>query len=269
MTTQLSEHDLSEILACPVPSCRTPLDLAGRSDLRCRGCGEVYRRGSHVIDLTPASWRDWLPAWKTWEHLQANGLVSYTEDPEHNLGVGPRADCTTFGEFCRFDGRVLDVGCGPQPRPAYFTGHTARTRFVGIDPLASDEPAEFTRIRGLGEYLPFRDDVFDQVIYATSLDHLLDTVGSLREATRVCSSRGTIMIWSGERRSGAPAAVESPGWYRGLEVPDGADDPFHLRRFPEEELIALITAAGLVVEEHRRTEIDPWRINHFYRMAAP
>ena len=77
------------------------------------------------------------------------------------------------------------------------------------------------------------------------------------------------MIWSGERRSGAPAAVESPGWYRGLEVPDGADDPFHLRRFPEEELIALITAAGLVVEEHRRTEIDPWRINHFYRMAAP
>jgi SAM-dependent methyltransferase len=200
--------------------------------------------------------------------LQHNGLVSYQESPEKNLAVGPREDCLAFSRFCCLSGLVLDIGCGPQPWPAYFAVHDEGTRFVGIDPLAPDAPADFMRLRGLGEYLPFRDGVFDRVLFGTSLDHMLDPRAVLRSARRVCKTGGQVVIWSGEKKPGAPRPEHSPQWYRQLVIPPGAEDPFHFKRFTEDELQGMLQVVGLQVLNHQGQSVDPWRTNHFYRVTV-
>ncbi|MBK8125693.1 MAG: methyltransferase domain-containing protein [Elusimicrobia bacterium] len=146
-----------------------------------------------------------------WEQLQENGEVSYREDPEHNLGVGARADHLAFADFCGFHGNVLDVGVGPQKEPT----HLQRARdksafFVGIDPLAGEQPRNFAFVRGLAEHLPFRDGVFDQVLFVTSLDHMLDPVGALREARRVTKPEGRVFLWMGEKNPARPSPPAAP-----------------------------------------------------------
>jgi len=267
MPSKLSFDELNQLLACPVPTCRADLVLSSDRPARCERCGEAYRRLRHTLDLTPSSWKAWSELWPVWEQLQANGLTSYTEDPEHNLGVGKRRDYLKFSDFCAFDGLVLDIGCGPQTWPAHYARHTARTRFVGIDPLISDQPADYRQIRGLGEYLPFRTGAFDHVVFATSLDHMLDVRAALREAHRVCRPGGQIAVWSGEKKPEAPRPEHSPKWYQDLTIPDGAEDPFHVRRFPEAEVQRMFHDVELKVVEAQALPIDAWRTNHFYRIV--
>ncbi len=267
MSDQL-DSELNRIAACAVPTCRAPVVVNGGSSVPCPRCGERYRRLRHVVDFTPSEWRQSAAHAEVWGQLQDNGLVSYTQDPDHNLGVGDRPDYLAFSRFCRFDGLVLDIGCGPQPWPTHFKLHAPGTRFVGVDPLVPDAPASFVRVRGLGEFLPFQDEVFDQVVFATSLDHFLDTRAALREARRVCKPEGYILVFSGEKKPGAPRPAHSPQWYRNLVVPPGAEDPFHFKRFSEAELEQMMQAEGLVVQDHEAHPIDAWRTNHYYRIAS-
>ena len=256
----------SRLLACPVPTCRRPIGLGAGPELRCESCGERYGITERVLNLTPAAWKR-LDRSAAWEQLQANGVVSYQEAPEKNLGVGERADCLAFSRFCQLSGWVLDVGCGPQPWPAYFAEHAPGTQFVGVDPLAAGDGARYLRVRALGEYLPFRDGCFDRVLFATSLDHMIDPVAALREAKRVGRAGGQVLIWSGEKKPGAPRPAESPEWYRRLVVPQGADDPFHFKRFTEDEVQGMCARAGLPIAEHAVMTVDAWRANHFYRVV--
>jgi predicted amidophosphoribosyltransferase len=92
MDPSSSVQELSAIVCCAVPTCRAPLTLTDRPEVACSRCGEVYRRLQHTFDFTPACWRQELRRWRTWEHLQQNGVVSYQADPAHNLSHGPRAD---------------------------------------------------------------------------------------------------------------------------------------------------------------------------------
>lgn len=258
---------LNGLLCCPIPSCRRPLPV-DEGDVTCPGCGIRYPRRGDTLDLTPPRAAQELRRWQTWETLQHNGLVSYTQAPQGNLGVGERPDCLAFSRFCDLRGLVLDIGCGPQSWPAYFAQHQPDTRFVGIDPLAPDEQADYPRVRGLGEFLPFADRVFDRVLLATSLDHMLDPAAVLAEARRVSASHGQVLVWSGEKKPGAPRPAQSPPWYQELVVPQGAEDPFHFKRFTEDEVLSLLRAGGLRVHECRTMPVDEWRANHFYRCKA-
>jgi SAM-dependent methyltransferase len=206
------------------------------------------------------------PEWKAWEQLQLNGMVSYEQDAEHNLGVGKRADFQQFAAFCRFRGAVLDVGVGPQRIPSHFEyGARPEVLFVGIDPLRGDQPRDFAFVQGLGEYLPFREDLFDQVLFVTSLDHFIDPRRPLDEARRVVKPGGDVCIWIGEKDKSAPKPTQSYGWYEKLVVPAGAEDRFHYRRFGRAELEAWFAEVGLVVRERDVIEVDQWRRNLFYR----
>jgi hypothetical protein len=134
-------------------------------------CGQSevsYRWTGHRWDLVPSRCRKSSVLWSVWDQLQVNGLVSYREDPNHNLAISEYPDCQDFGNFCRFDGRVLDVGCGPKPWPAYFCGQSARTRFVGVDLLIEDSCAQYVQHRAVVEYLPFRPAIFGHVLFAAS-----------------------------------------------------------------------------------------------------
>ena len=258
----------------------------------CESCERTYSRREGAPDLTPIPPPDatMRAKWSLWEELQANGELSYRDEPEASLSIGDRADVASFGEFCQLGGVVLDVGCGPQPVPSYSGGE----RFVGLDPLRGAAVRQFDFVQGLGEYLPFRARTFDHVVYATSLDHLIDPVRSLREAVRVLKPKGTIELWSGEiptaptalpsathalhllahaefgefarnvrhrlsRRPEPPSAPVAPAY----RVPDGAADAFHFFEPTREHVDDMITRAGLTIVQ--RGTAPPWQ--RFLRLA--
>jgi ubiquinone/menaquinone biosynthesis C-methylase UbiE len=198
--------------------------------------------------------------------LQSNGIAGYESDPEHNLAIGERADFLAFGEFCKLAGDVLDVGCGPQAWPTYFSPAAAGTRFVGIDPLVGDRQADYEQVRGLAEHLPFTDGVFDHVIFATTIDHFVDPLAALREAKRVRRPEGTIEAFVGHKRDGAPRPAVSPAWYRRLQPPRGHDDLFHVKRLDLHGVEELFVASGLRIEESETHVVDKFRNNYFFRL---
>lgn len=206
--------------------------------------------------------------WPVWEQLQANGESSYDNDPANNLGITERKDFLDFSEFCQFRGLVLDIGCGPQAWPTHMKyGKSNGATFLGIDPLIGEQPRRYNFIHGLGEYLPFRDDLFDQALFVTSLDHFLLPVEGLKEARRVIKADGEICVWIGEKAKDAPRPKVSPQWYRDLETPEGADDPFHFKRFDVRQFEAFASEADLKVKLKKIIRVDEYRQNIFYKLV--
>lgn len=67
----------------------------------------------------------------------------------------------------------------------------------GIDPLPPIEPHPFEFTQAIAEYIPYEDEQFDSIIYATSLDHVLLLEQALAETKRVLKSSGCLLIWAG------------------------------------------------------------------------
>jgi SAM-dependent methyltransferase len=267
LEAEVTADQLSGLVACPV--CRGELSLPDSAEqTSCRGCGARYEHLAFAWDLTPPREHLTVAAWKTWEQLQANGVVAYEADPENNLGVGDRADYRQFSRFASLQGFVLDVGCGPQPWPSHFSEHADRCRFVGIDPLVGTEAAGYTRVRGLAEHLPFRDGVFDHVVFATTLDHFVDPSLALDEARRVARPSGSVEVWLGHKRPNAPRPSASPAWYEELRQPSGADDLFHVKRMGDKDARSLFAAADLAIEREETHRVDDYRTNYFYKLRA-
>jgi SAM-dependent methyltransferase len=250
---------------CPVT--KKPLHFKG--EVLSSGVCDYHKDAAHGYWNFMPSFEGLFPKelWETWEHLQANGQVSYEQDPAHNLGVGPRQDFSSFADFCELHGLVLDVGCGPQHCPSHlaYTQHRGH-RFVGIDPLAGEQPRSFSFVQGLAEYLPFRDHLFDQVLFVTSMDHFLNPTSALIEAKRVLKPEGEICVWIGEKDKNVPKPADSPEWYQNLKVPKLADDPFHFKRFSLSEFMGYVEAAGLHVLKKATHDVDPWRRNCFFKL---
>jgi len=274
---------LADILACP--TCHGALD-----GVVCTGCGRSYASRDGVLDLTPVPPPDAevLERWDLWEALQANGESAYEIDPPNNLSLGEREDVRAFARFAQLEGRVLDVGCGPQALPSYATQQAGD--FVGIDPLMGEQPRRFAFVKGIAEYLPFADAAFDRVLFATSIDHVLSPRLAVGEAARVTKPGGAVVVWvsepagprspreravsavrmltRGELRALARAVrsalpertrpddgtmrVRTAGATMTFKVPDGAIDAFHFMH-PDAALVEQwMVAAGLEVEAIER-----------------
>jgi SAM-dependent methyltransferase len=249
--------NLTNLFVCSI--CEGELNIEQKEAI-CLQCGRFYPSRQGVFDFTPIPPPDTevLDNWSLWEELQANGLVSYTEAPELNLSVGSREDCKAFSKFAQPEGLVLDVGCGPQEQPAYAVDFPGE--LFGIDPLFGKQPRNFHFVQGIGEYLPFRQGTFNQVLFGTTLDHMLSPKRALAEARRVLQPDGAIIIWFGEingvnsqlqarlwskwrkgltlLRQGDIAGLTyrlasrlglslKPSYLSRLAVPDGAVDHFH------------------------------------------
>jgi len=256
-----------EWFVCPVT--KEPLSRRGERLCSSFDCFTPDRKYG-FWNFTPSKLEELRsPEWKAWEKLQINGMVSYQHDPEHNLGVGERTDFQQFADFCRFRGVVLDIGVGPQRIPSHFEcGARPNVFFTGIDPLRGDQPRAFAFAQGLGEYLPFREDLFDQVLFVTSLDHFIDPRRPLAEARRVVKPGGDVCIWIGEKDKAAPTPTRTHEWYEKLDIPMGAEDRFHYRRFGKAELEVWLIEVGLTIREHTTVEVDQWRRNVFYRASC-
>ena len=205
-----------------------PLRPTGEG-LTCDGCRRSFGSDRGVVDFTPRPLPDGeVDARRPlWEEVERNGFVGYEADPEHNLSVTDREVTVAFGRFARLQGLVLDVGCGPQPQPSYARG--VEGTLVGIDPLRGADRREFEFVQGLGEYLPFRAGVFDSVLFATTLDHMLSPWRALLEARRVTRPDGEIAVWCGDEETKPAFTGASASWYDSLSVPDGARGPLPRR----------------------------------------
>lgn len=277
---------VDDLLVCSV--CHGALGLTGEETAQpeCRQCGRTYKRRGEVFDMTPLPVpdADVAECWPLWEELQRNGSIAYEADPETNLSYGRRWDAEYFAEFSDLEGLTLDVGCGPQAVPSYgldFDGH-----LIGIDPLVGVEPREFDFIQGIGEYLPFADETFDRVLFATSLDHMLVPTRTLAEARRVVRRDGLVSIWFSEhhhgteggsnwsRRTKAATALlrarefrtllrgaksalklgglaETPSYMSLVTVPTGAKDHFHAFHLDAELVQKWTSEAGLATVTSR------------------
>ncbi len=216
-TAQWTQQELDAILACP--NCRGSLAVRQDSEAVCTGCGVAYARLPYGWDLIPPTERLNSAEWRAWQVLQDNGVSAYDADPEHNLAVGERSDFMAFGEFCGLAGDVLDVGCGPQAWPTHFSAAPPQTRFVGVDPLVGERPADYAQVRGLAEHLPFADNVFDHVVFATTIDHFVDPVAALQEAIASARLTAASRSSSDTNTTARLAPPESPEWYRRLKPP--------------------------------------------------
>lgn len=260
-----------DLIACPV--CHGELAPSG-GRWRCAACEREYG-DTDSLDLTPNPPPDAevRQQWGLWEQLQANFLAAATAVPEDSLSVVERPDAEAFAAFCAFSGTVLDVGCGTQRLPTY--AHTERCRFVGIDPLPGEPERAFEFVQGIGEYLPFRSDSLDQVLFATSLDHMLVPRLALAEAQRVVRPGGAVNVWFGEldrepgggrlrrvagclaravgRGPKAEAAAE-PEYIARLVQPEGAIDKFHVAHPGADAIAAWFAQTGLELQAVERVD---------------
>jgi len=262
----MTPNQAGNIFACPV--CKSDL-LIKDSDYQaaCLSCRVSFTKEALVWNFIPQAKDVSSPIWEAWQAVQNNGVASYQADPEHNLSVGKRADCKRFADFCNYEGLVLDVGCGPQAWPAYFDS-SKNAFFIGIDPLAGSQQSNYLTLKALAEYLPFRGNVFDRVLFSTTLDHFVDPIGALREAARVCKASGEIDVWLGEKRPGAPKPSTSPEWYTRLQKPDLAEDVFHLKRLSSVEFQTMTIKAAVKIVQTESHRIDEYRTSYFYRLKA-
>lgn len=276
---------LDDLLVCPV--CRTSMDLAKLRQTgheQCVKCRFTFSFSSAYNFIpSPPPDPDVRQPWDLWQRLQENGLASYSQAPEENLAVGDREDAKSFREYCALQGTVLDIGCGPQEFPSY--GKADNVRFVGIDPLIGIQPRKFEFVQALAEYLPFRDQSFDRVLFATSLDHVLSPQRSVLEACRVLKPNGKVLIWYGEDHHGHESALRKWGRRtkkalklitRGqfsqlarkvkrrlsgsnpaagqteVAVPEGAVDHYHLCHLTDEKIAEWLSSAGLEIHDTSR-----------------
>jgi ubiquinone/menaquinone biosynthesis C-methylase UbiE len=67
-------------------------------------------------------------------------------------------------------------------------------RWIGVDPLDFPVEREFQFVQVYADALPFRDAVFEGVVFCSTLDHALDPSGALSEAHRVLEPGGVQFV---------------------------------------------------------------------------
>jgi len=123
----------------------------------------------------------------------------------------------------------LDVGCGLLPLP-YYMKVANSVKFTGIDPNDGYERS-FNFKAGVGENLPFDDNSFDGVLFATSLDHMKNPREAIMEGKRVLRTGGYMFIWTAIRSNDAK--------YRKWKKIGKQYDKHHLWGFTQEDIFEM------------------------------
>ena len=277
---------LDPYIACPI--CHSSVQAqsaAATCAVSCEVCGRTYQRSGNFYNMIPEPPPEVLAQkWHLWEELQNNAVVSYEMAPELNLATEGE-DFRSFGDFMQLAGLVLDIGCGPRDLlPAYAISPHEFT-YIGLDPLAGEQPRGYPFVQGLAEFLPFKDDLFDHVVFGSAIDHLLDYHLGLHETARILKPggsihiladvlpaesiaqskifrlydigrRGLMQIVRSLRSMGVGRTMRYVKSMAGLKIPEGAMDFFHVY-FPQaEEIQGALESAHLV--DVRKEQHDDW-----------
>ncbi|MHC4598933.1 MAG: class I SAM-dependent methyltransferase, partial [Planctomycetota bacterium] len=95
--------------------------------------------------------------------------------------------------------RLLDLGVGKGRLKRYYPPDGPEVDWTGLDIQtwrlqAAREVEGWTLVQGDGTRLPFRGGAFDIVVCSQVLEHFEDSEGALREAGRVLSETGTLLL---------------------------------------------------------------------------
>lgn len=152
-------------------------------DLRPSRIREAEKSGELLRNhLDPLLQYEYLQRVKNQEGGENNSQFS---DPATQVHLGRLKELTKD-----LSGRILDVGCGDPENSSQLFG--PGVEYVGVDPFSLANLS----IRAMAEFLPFRDNSFDAVIFNTSLDHILDFRHAIGEALRVVRPGGAIVVAS-------------------------------------------------------------------------
>ena len=108
------------------------------------------------------------------------------------------------------DARVIEIGCGTGPVSRRLAGRPKVGEVVGVDPCSpfiekarelSEDLANFSFQEGSANQLPFSDGYCDVAVFHTTLCHLSDPAGALREAHRVLKPGGFLALFDGDYAS--------------------------------------------------------------------
>lgn len=136
-----------------------------------------------------------------WRYLQDREYQSYVAEEKGVFSDKDSIEAKQFGDFLRemVSGYCLDVGCGLLPEPEYMRNQP-NIKFCGIDPFDVPVKRTFDFKVGFGESLPFRDKTFNAVVFASTIDHMIDPKQALHEAYRVLRKNGLLAVWYSERK---------------------------------------------------------------------
>lgn len=228
-----------------------------------------------------------------WDKLQENGKTVYEKFPELNCAVKTRKDMEEFRKFCSFHGIVLDVGCGPH-MPIYLENNDSVKLAIGIDPLISFNNVKLSEnkdlLSGMGEFLPFKDETFDVISFATSFDHMIEPITALKEIKRILKRDGFVCFWINDDIPKKPSLSrralrkmkrtlfsknstvknkvelqqqreeEQKSIVKKMQIPEGAEDQFHLKHIRNSEFDVLCNSIKL----KRIEKIGPVTINDLF-----
>jgi len=81
---------------------------------------------------------------------------------------------------------ILDVGCGEKPYRMYFPN---ADYYIGIDQKSASAD-----VRGVGEYLPLKSNIFDTATCTQVLEHVEQPEKILEEMNRVLTDNGVLIL---------------------------------------------------------------------------
>ena len=230
-----------------------PSDLSGV--VECKKCTYNYEYATNYLryDFDNLLFKNFKKIYPLYKVLNNNGYLSYQFLPEASLSLIGRKDVDNFKNYIEFhisSGMILDVGCGVLELPAYLDFEDkSKYKLFGIDPI-DDRSFSGMRITGCGEFMPFEDNQFDAVIFATSLDHVCSLKKTINESNRILSKNGKVLIWMSDRSEPLLSRIKNWFWikigsfregYRKdkfaiypnwtvFYIPNGAIDPYHYFR---------------------------------------
>jgi ubiquinone/menaquinone biosynthesis C-methylase UbiE len=196
--------------------------------------------------------------WSEWKKKQESALDEYHSPDYFTRWDQGRRE---FGEFCQARGSTLDIGAGISSLPwLYVQG--SNIDLVGLDPLDGGH-REYPFVRAVGEFMPFRQEVFDVVICASILDHLINPGTVLQEIQPILKPQGNLFVWSGIYRTPFDEAVGYMKKSTGLIIEAVKKRDF--RHFKDSAYYAMCCARTLAaISLGRRHQVeDPHHFTHF------
>jgi len=182
-----------------------------------------------------------------WEELQDLEYKMYLEDPVGVFSHGDHESAKMVGELVGLSakGTCLDVGCGAVSLPSYIK-HCPNVEFFGVDPYFGNSDREFPFVQALGEFLPFKEESFDNALIATSLDHVYFPEIVLKNIHRILKEKGKLFIWQTVYEE---SYIPYKTWRESKEADPTIAvqfDSYHQWAFAEQSLRASFLTAGFV-----------------------
>jgi len=197
-------------------------------------------------------------AFRHWRQLLSVNSEAYVGFPLHSCSVvgHPAGQYFQYFVYPYLDGRVLDIGCGPQPVPVYLQDYPLPLIY-GIDPISDASGHPFVFETGIAEDLPWPDCTFKVVIAATSLDHVLLPDRAFSEVSRVLAKGGLFLVWV--------AFIENAPPYEPTNPDIRPVDQFHLFHFSKQSFENSVSKF-FVIDHVCRLTVD---IEHYFYALRP